>query len=101
MGAATLGVTKVDRDAITKLRAASRLTWIPVGFPSPFYPGKSLSDGTLIARWLALAARASLRTDFALLFSTCANEAGWNSDVIEQQLSHEERDDVRAAYNRA
>jgi hypothetical protein len=35
------------------------------------------------------------------LFSTCANEAGWNSDVIEKQLSHEERDGVRGAYNRA
>jgi integrase len=38
---------------------------------------------------------------FRTLFSTCANEAGWNSDVIEKQLSHEERDDVRGAYNRA
>ena len=38
---------------------------------------------------------------FRTLFSTCANEAGWNSDVVEKQLSHEERDDVRGAYNRA
>jgi integrase len=38
---------------------------------------------------------------FRTLFSTCANEAGWNSDVIEKQLAHEERDEVRNAYNRA
>jgi integrase len=38
---------------------------------------------------------------FRTLFSTCANEAGWNSDIIEKQLAHEERDGVRAAYNRA
>ena len=35
------------------------------------------------------------------LFSTCANEAGWNADVVEKQLSHEERNNVRGAYNRA
>jgi hypothetical protein len=35
------------------------------------------------------------------LFSTCANEAGWSGDIIEKQLAHEERDEVRAAYNRA
>jgi hypothetical protein len=35
------------------------------------------------------------------LFSTCANEASWNRDAIEKQLAHEERNDVRGAYNRA
>src|ERR1019366_1522279 len=38
---------------------------------------------------------------FRTLFSTCANEAGWSSDVIEKQLAHEERNEVRGAYNRA
>jgi integrase len=38
---------------------------------------------------------------FRTLFSTRANEAGWNRDAIEKQLAHEERDDVRGAYNRA
>jgi hypothetical protein len=33
--------------------------------------------------------------------STALNEAGFRSDVIERQLSHVERDDVRRAYNRA
>ncbi|MCE9658077.1 MAG: tyrosine-type recombinase/integrase [Burkholderiales bacterium] len=71
-------------------------------FPSTFYPGKPLSDGTLnsvLARfgYKGMATAHGFRT----LFSTCANEAGWDSDVIEKQLSHEERDDVRGAYNRA
>ena len=35
------------------------------------------------------------------LFSTFANETGWNSYQIEKQLAHEERDEVRGAYNRA
>ena len=35
------------------------------------------------------------------LASTALNEMGFRSDVIERQLAHEERDSVRAAYNRA
>jgi integrase len=71
-------------------------------FPSPFYPGKSLSDGTLNSTLARLGYKGiATAHGFRTLFSTCANEAGWNSDVIEKQLSHEERDDVRGAYNRA
>ena len=71
-------------------------------FPSPFYPGRPLSDGTLNSA-LARLGYKGLATahGFRTLFSTCANEAGWNADAIEKQLSHEERDDVRGAYNRA
>jgi integrase len=71
-------------------------------FPSPFYPGKPLSDGTLNSALARLGYKGMVTAHgFRTLFSTCANEAGWNSDVIEKQLAHEERDDVRAAYNRA
>jgi len=71
-------------------------------FPSPFYPGKPLSDGTLNGALARLGYKGvATAHGFRTLFSTCANEAGWNSDVIEKQLSHEERDDVRGAYNRA
>lgn len=31
--------------------------------------------------------------------STCLNEQRWSSDVIELQLAHSERDEVRGAYN--
>lgn len=71
-------------------------------FPSPFYPDKPLSENTLngaLARmgYKGIATAHGMRS----LFSTCANEAGWNGDLVEKQLAHEERDDVRAAYNRA
>jgi integrase len=71
-------------------------------FPSPFYPEKPLSENTFnsaLARmgYKGLATAHGMRT----LFSTCANEAGWSGDIIEKQLAHEERDEVRAAYNRA
>jgi len=71
-------------------------------FPSPFYPDKPLSDGTLNSALARLGYKGvATAHGFRTLFSTCANEAGWNSDVIEKQLSHEERDEVRGAYNRA
>jgi integrase len=38
---------------------------------------------------------------FRALFSTVANECGWDADVIERQLAHRERNAVRAAYPRA
>lgn len=38
---------------------------------------------------------------FRSLASTTLNELGFNRDVIEKQLAHEERNQVRAAYNRA
>lgn len=71
-------------------------------FPSPFYPDKPLSDGTLNSALARLGYKGvATAHGFRTLFSTCANEAGWNSDVIEKQLSHGERDEVRGAYNRA
>jgi hypothetical protein len=33
--------------------------------------------------------------------STLLNELGFPPDIIELQLAHQERDEVRAAYNRA
>ena len=38
---------------------------------------------------------------FRAMASTVLNEMGFRSDVIERQLAHEERNSVRAAYNRA
>lgn len=38
---------------------------------------------------------------FRSLASAILNEAGFNSDWIERQLAHDERDSVRGAYNAA
>jgi integrase len=38
---------------------------------------------------------------FRAVASTILNETGFRSDVIERQLAHCERDEVRGAYNRA
>jgi integrase len=38
---------------------------------------------------------------FRALASSLLNEQGWNPDAIERQLSHVDKDKVRAAYNRS
>ena len=38
---------------------------------------------------------------FRAVASTILNEAGFRGDVIERQLAHCERDEIRGAYNRA
>ncbi len=38
---------------------------------------------------------------FRVVFSTLANTLGWNSDVIEAQLAHQDTNKVRRIYNRA
>ena len=38
---------------------------------------------------------------FRALFSTIANETGFNPDAIERQLAHRERNAVRAAYHKS
>jgi integrase len=71
-------------------------------FPSPFYPGKCLSENTLNSA-LSRMGYAGIATahGFRALFSTVANECGHDPDVIERQLAHAERNAVRAAYHRS
>lgn len=38
---------------------------------------------------------------FRSVASTILNETGFNPDVIERQLAHYERNEIRGAYNRA
>jgi len=71
-------------------------------FPSPVYPSKPLSENTFNS---ALARMGYKKTatahGFRALFSTVANESGWNPDVIERQLAHKEQNEIRAAYHRS
>lgn len=71
-------------------------------FPSPFYPGKALSENTLNSALARMGYKGIASAHgFRALFSTVANECGHAPDVIERQLAHIERNRVRAAYNRA
>lgn len=95
-------VVPMSKQALQQLRALRAASTDEFVFASAFYPGKPLSDGTLNSALARLGYKGiATAHGFRTLFSTCANEAGWNGDVIEKQLAHEERDEVRGAYNRA
>lgn len=71
-------------------------------FPSPFYPGKQMSENTLNSALARMGYKGEHSAHgFRALFSTVANESGHDADVIERQLAHVERNEVRAAYHRS
>jgi integrase len=71
-------------------------------FPSPFYPSKPLSENTFNSALARMGFKGTATAHgFRAVFSTAANEHGWDADVIERQLAHKERNEVRAAYHRA
>lgn len=78
------------------------------GGDSFIFPGvqsiekKPLSENTLLYAMYRMGYhnRATVH-GFRALFSTIANETGFNPDAIERQLAHREGDQVRAAYHRA
>ena len=70
---------------------------------SPIRPGHPLSENTFLFALYRLGYRGRMTAHgFRALASTVLNEqSGFEKDVIERQLAHQETDDVRAAYNRA
>ena len=72
-------------------------------FPSNRTTARPMSDNTLNAalRRLGYTHTEMTAHGFRSLASTRLNEMGYRPDVIERQLAHVEKDNVRAAYNRA
>ena len=73
-------------------------------FPGDRNPKQSMSNNTLLYGGIyrmGYRSRATIH-GFRSLASSILNESGkWNPDAIEHQLAHSEKDQVRAAYNRA
>ena len=73
-------------------------------FPGDRNPNQPMSNNTLLYGGIyrmGYRSRATIH-GFRSLASSILNESGkWNPDAIERQLAHSERDQVRAAYNRA
>lgn len=93
----------LSRQALELLRSMQQLSGDrDLVFPSPFYPSKPLSENTFNSAMARMGYK-NLATahGFRALFSTVANETGWRADVIERQLAHKERNEVRAAYHRS
>lgn len=93
----------LSRQALELIEAQRRISGGgELVFPSPFYPGKVLSENTLNSALARMGFKGEHTAHgFRALFSTVANECGHNPDAIERQLAHVERNEVRAAYHRA
>jgi integrase len=94
----------LSRQAIALLRELEPITGSgKYLFPSLRTESRPISDNTLNAalRRLGFEKDEMVAHGFRSIASTCLNEQGFNADVIELQLAHAERDEVRGAYNRA
>lgn len=72
-------------------------------FPSTFSASRCISDMGLLnaIRRMGYGKEEMTIHGFRSMASTLLNEQGYRSDVIEAQLSHGEKNAIRAAYNRA
>jgi integrase len=65
-------------------------------------PDKPISNNTMLFALYRLGYKRRMTGHgFRAIASTLLNESGFRPDVIERQLAHCERNDVRGAYNRA
>ena len=65
-------------------------------------PDKPMSNNTMLFALYRLGYKGKMTGHgFRAVASTALNEMGFRSDVIERQLAHCERNEVRGAYNRA
>lgn len=99
-----LDLVPLATQALTILRDLQFLTGSGrLLFPWVRTPERPISNNTLNAalRRLGYSAEEIVAHGFRSMASTCLNEQGWNPDLIELQLAHAERNQVRAAYNRA
>jgi integrase len=89
---------------VALLRELSRLPGSdtsPFLFPSPSREGCMSYNTMLYALYrMGYHSRATVH-GFRAMASTALNEMGFSPDVVERQLAHQERNAVRAAYNRA
>lgn len=97
-------IVPLSRQAVAVLRDIHELTgrWAFV-FPSIRSRPRPMSENTINAalRRMGYTREEMTGHGFRSMASTLLNEQGWNRDAIERQLAHAERDDIRAAYNRA
>lgn len=97
-------IVPLSRQAVVIVRDLHALT----GRSRLVFPGlrsrdRPISDNTLNAalRRLGYSSEEMTAHGFRAMASTLLNERGFPPDVIELQLAHQERNKVRAAYNRA
>lgn len=97
-------IVPLSRQAVAILQELHALT----GRGRYLFPGlrtadRPMSENTVNAALRRLGYDQSQMTGhgFRSMASTLLNEMGWHGDAVERQLAHAEKDDARAAYNRA
>lgn len=72
-------------------------------FPSPRSVDRPMSENSITSALRRMGYSGAEMTwhGFRTIASTCLNEQGFHPDLIELQLAHSERNEVRSAYNRA
>jgi integrase len=97
-------IVPLAKQAMAVLRELEPLTgpngWV---FPGNRTNGEPMSENTVNAALRRLGYSRAVMTahGFRGMASTMLHELGWPSDVVERQLSHAERNTVKAAYNHA
>ena len=104
MKAGVLHIVPLSRQALTVLQEIKPLTGHGrYVFPSPRTNSRPMSDNAVLSALRRMGYKKDEMSGhgFRSMASTLLNEQGWNRDAIERQLSHGERNSVRAAYNYA
>ena len=97
-------IVPLARQTVELLRFLHELTgrqkWL---FPSARRDGRPMSENTVRIALRSMGYNNDTMTahGFRGMASTRLNEMGWSPDVIERQLAHVEKNQVRAAYNHA
>lgn len=97
-------VVPLSTQAVAVLKTLKTLTGDgKLLFPGLRTPSRPISANTLNAalRRLGYGTDEMTSHGFRSMASTRLNELGFAPDIIELQLAHAEKDDTRAAYNRA
>lgn len=96
-------VVPLSRQALAILKELKTLTVESrYVFPQKGNPAKVMSENTVLFALYRMGYHGrATGHGFRSTASTILNETGWKPDVIERQLAHQERNKVRAAYNRA
>jgi integrase len=92
------------RQAVALLREAEKHTsGGKYVFPTSHDPLRPMSENTIRGALCGLGYSSDVHTPhgFRTTASTLLNERGFNPEIVEMQLAHEEKSETRAAYNRA
>ncbi len=96
-------IVPLSRQALEVLRELQPLTghWQYI-FPNQHKPSNHMSENTLLYALYRMGYHSrATGHGFRATASTILNEQGFRNDVIERQLAHAERNQVRASYNHA